>query len=121
MSTQLKSKAFRATEYLIKSPGQPQGWTSLTMVQKIGLASQPYVLDSAKIDELMSECKKNYELVREKLWLTGHEFRLRIGNDYCCSQVECEAMHIPVQAIKVSAGRWVSLQGIPTILVLELW
>ena len=61
----LRSESFQSSLILLFDKGYPSNWND-TNVQRIGLSTgSPYVLDSAKIDNLRTLCQTNYSKVRQ--------------------------------------------------------
>lgn len=63
----LYAKAYQVSELLIKSPGYPKDWNS-TNFERVGLISEPYLLEQSKISELEKICNTT-NLIQNKKFL----------------------------------------------------
>ena len=61
----LRSESFQSSLILVFDKGYPSNW-NYTNVQRIGLSTgNPYVLDSVKINNLITLCQTNYAKIRQ--------------------------------------------------------
>ncbi|OQX86451.1 MAG: hypothetical protein B6D55_06070 [Candidatus Omnitrophica bacterium 4484_70.2] len=62
----LYAKAYQVSELLMKHPGHPYNWT-FNNFNRVGLVSQPNILNLSKVDELRKICNSNNVTVNN--WL----------------------------------------------------
>lgn len=62
----LYSKAYTISELMIKDPGYPEDWNENTL-ERIGLASTPYEINSTKLSRFSNLCSQPDPLSRERL------------------------------------------------------
>lgn len=74
--TQIENAAQRVSELLIKTEGVPPNWEEdVSSLERIGLASEPWVLDSNKVSSLDS---LNYSQIKGSLNLGNYQIYLGI-------------------------------------------
>lgn len=62
----LNTKSYIISELLLKDPGYPEDWNE-NNVERLGLASDPMILDPEKIEELADLCNENSPESRERI------------------------------------------------------
>ncbi|UCD03572.1 MAG: hypothetical protein JSW73_03470 [Candidatus Woesearchaeota archaeon] len=69
----------RVSELLIKTKGQPENWeTDPDNVGRLGLASEPWVLDIDKVNA--TKYSLNYSQIKNSLDLDNYQFFLRVNS-----------------------------------------
>ncbi len=78
LSENLQSTSYQISEILL-TKGYPENWAALNIdsVARVGLESEDYVLDPAKVSSLADHCTNNYNKLREKM--QGSDFTIIIN------------------------------------------
>ncbi|MFH0737278.1 MAG: hypothetical protein V1827_01360 [Candidatus Micrarchaeota archaeon] len=124
--TAMESGAFFASESLLATSGEPEGWEMLPRidgnVSAIGLVNGRNELNRMKLERLAAENATAYPIVKARLGLGRYEFGMRI------TDLERETTHFEfgrfsARALNdsVSFDRLGILDGQPVIVHMEVW
>lgn len=114
--TKILETSNRLSELLIKTKGLPEDWENdPNNVERIGLASEPWVLNSNKITALNS---LNYSKVREALGIETYQMLLIIRSDTTSITIGNKPnMKDSISTIK----RYTVLDGNITTVIISIW
>ncbi len=116
----LDTTAANVAEYLVKNPGSPVDWESLSdynAVQFFGLAIRDRVLDPDKVVAFVNLGNTDYYLVREKLRLSHFNYYIEFTGGANLSMGL-----MPIGSVQSSVvRRFVTVNGIETTVTVTLY
>lgn len=124
--TDMASSAFFASESLLATPGEPEGWEMLPhidgRVKALGLVSGRNELNRAKLDKFVSENATAYGTIKTRLGMQRYEFGMRI-TDLGGNKVHYEFGKFSGGALNSSLNfdRFGILDGKPVLVHMEVW
>jgi len=106
----------RVSELLIKTKGIPDDWEDdPDNVVRLGLASEPWVLDLNKVNNISS---LNYSQIKEALDLDGYQFFLKVES--AASYVSVGDMPNNIDHVSM-INRYAVLEGETAIVAIGIW
>lgn len=123
---QMESSACFASESLLATPGEPEGWEMLPSfdgnVSALGLASGRNELNRMKCDRLVAENATNYALIKDRLGLQRYEFGMQV-TDLSRNTVHYTFGRFSGGGLNntLSFDRFAVLDGDPVVVHMEVW
>lgn len=116
----LDNVASNAAEFIIKNPGTPSNWETLSDQNNVvffGLAQKDRVLHSSKVVAFINLGNTDYELVRQRLGISPFNYYLQFsgGVNLTSGQLPPANAHISV------VRRFVTINGMETTLTLSVY
>jgi hypothetical protein len=112
--------ASNLAEFIIKNPGTPLGWETLSDagdIQQIGLAQKDRVLDPEKVVALVNMGNISYSMAKEKLRIPYYDFYMVFSGG-----VELETgIEPPANKNASVVQRLVTISGVETTFTLTLY
>jgi hypothetical protein len=124
--TMMESSAFFASESLLATPGEPEGWEMLPHidgnVSAIGLVNGRNELNRMKLEKLVSENATAYSTIKARLGMQRYEFGMRV-TDLAGNTVHYEFGKFSTGTLSdsLSFDRFGILDGEPAIVHMEVW
>jgi hypothetical protein len=123
--TRMEASAFFASESLLATPGEPEGWEMLPHiddnVSAIGLVNGRNELNRMKLDKLVAENATAYSAVKARLGMQRYEFGMRI-TDLAGNTIHYEFGKFSASLNNsLEFDRFGILDGKPVIVHMEVW
>lgn len=122
----MESSAFFASESLLATSGEPEGWEMLPAfdgnVSALGLVNGRNELNRMKLERLIAENASNYNAIKDRLGLQRYEFGMQV--------LDLERNRVHYDFGRFSGGglnnslnfdRFAILDGNPVIVHMEVW
>ncbi|QQG39780.1 MAG: hypothetical protein HYS81_05465 [Candidatus Aenigmatarchaeota archaeon] len=104
VTNRLQAQAFRVTDDLIKTPGEPQRWESAS-AQAFGFAERPYLINATKLAAFNTTCLADYEGTKNTLGLSlQSDFQMRVLVNGT-SAIDCGQRRVPLAATQLVVRR----------------
>jgi hypothetical protein len=117
---QLDTVSANIAEYLVKNPGTPSAWETLTdqnQTQFFGLAVKDRVLDPQKVITFVNLSNTSYDFVKQRLGISHFNFYLQFSGGTNLSAGQAP----PVNADQSVVKRFTTLNGIETTVTLNVY
>lgn len=121
ISNRLQAQAFRVSDTLVKTPGEPARWEQ-TSARVYGFAEAPYVINTTKLSTFNTQCLSDYAETKNTLGLAAvADFQMRVlvnGTTF----VDCGQRRVPLEAIQIIIRRTAfTPNGEPVELFFQVW
>lgn len=104
MSNRLQAQAFRISDTLVKTPGEPQRW-ELTNASVFGFAESAYLINTTKLAAFNTACLGDYEKTKNTLGFDRQaDFKITaiVNGTFA---IDCGQKRTPLEAVQTVIRR----------------
>ena len=116
----LDNSASNIAEFLIKNPGSPVAWETLSDFNTVvffGLAQKDRVLDADKVVAFVNLSNTDYDFVKQKLGISHFNFYLQFSGGVNLSTGQLPPINAHISVVK----RFVTINGNETTVALSVY